>query len=377
VRRPAPDAAALAGVFFVSSAATVQKYGGTGGMLAYLVVLGTITCAGVPAVPRLRARLSDRQAVTAGAVALAMLGVLFAITYPHANRQTPDGGSDRDDGADVGARLLIDGKYPYDGRTYFGKRVSQLPGGLVLAAPFVALGKSAYAAFFWLPVLFILLRARFREWRTPLLLTLFGLCLAPALVREVMTGGDLVANGIGVLCATWLVLRVRQPIPSALAALLLGVVLSWRLSFAFALPALFVALMQLHGTRRACTAAVLAVASFTAITLPFVVHEGRFWPVEESNDLQRFDGVVAGGGTTVAVVTGLAAAAAALFPQRWSETRFLWHATASQAALVLSVVVLESFRHATLDFSPLAPGYGLLALFFGLAAARPARWSRT
>ncbi len=375
--RTAPGAAALAGVFFVASAATVQKYGGTGGLLAYLAALATLTRFGAPAVPRLRAGLSDCRAITAGVVTLAALAVLFTLAYPRADRQTETAGSDRDDAADVGAQLLLDGKYPYDGRTYLGQPVSQLPGGLVLAAPFVALGRSAYAAFFWLPMLVLVLRSRFREWRTPLLLALLALFAAPGLLREVVTGGDLVANGIAVLCATLLVLSSRRPIPSALIALLLGAVVSWRLSFVFALPALFVALFRLHGSRKVLTTAALALASFTAITLPFALHEGRFWPLESSNHLQRFDGVVPGGGTTVALATGLAVAAAALVPQRWSETRFLWHAAGSQVALVLSVVVLESVRDATLDFSPLIPGYGLLALFFALAAARPARWSRT
>jgi len=362
-------------VFFVASAATVQKYGGTGGLLAYLAVLVLLTWFAAPAVPRLRAGLSDRGAIVVGVVALTAVAVLFAIAHPRADRQAATAGSDRDDAADVGAQLLLDGRYPYDGRTYLGQPISQLPGGLVLAAPFVALGASAYAAFFWLPVLVLLLRSRFREWRTPLLLALLALCLAPGLLREVVTGGDLVANGVAVLCAAWLVLRTQRPVPALLAALLLGVVLSWRLSFALALPALFVALARLHGVRRVMTTAAVAGASFTAITLPFALHEGRFWPLESSNHLQRFDGVLPGGGTTVAIVTGLLVGAAALVPQRWSVTRFLWHAVGSQVALVLSVVVLESFRNGTVDFSPLIPGYGLLALFFGLAATRPARWS--
>ena len=66
--------------------------------------------------------------------------------------------------------------------------------------------------------------------------------------------------------------------------------------------------------------------------------------------------------------------AAALIPQRWSETRFLVHAASVQAVLVLSVVALDSVREVTIDFSSLIPGYGLLPLFFGLAAARPGRW---
>jgi hypothetical protein len=375
VSRPAGGAVALAFVLFVAGAATVQKYAGTGGLLAYLAGLGVATWFGAPWVPRLRKRLADGLAIALSVAVLAALLGAFAVAYPRANSQSGDSGTDRDDAADIGARHLLDGGYPYDDRTYLDQAVSQLPGALILSAPFVALGKSAYAAFFWLPVLFLLLRARFREWRTPLLLLLLALCAAPGLLRELLTGGDLLANGIYVLVACWLVLRSRRPLPFALASLALGFALSSRLSFAFVLPALLATAIQLRGPRQALSGAALAALAWAATTVPFALHEGRFWPFESSNQLQRFDGVVPGGGTTVAVATALAAVAAALVPQRWSETRFLWHAAATQLALVLSVVVLESVRNVTLDFSPLVPGYGLLALFFGLAAARPARWS--
>ena len=374
--RPHPGALGLALVFFVASAATVQKHAGTPLLLAYLAVLSGAAWLAAPAVPWLRTRLTDCQAVTAALAVFATLAVAFAVIYPDANRRGAEEGSDRDDAADVGARLLLDGDYPYDGRTYLGQSVSQLPGALLLAAPFVALGKSAYAAFFWLPLLFVLLRARFREWRTPLLLLLLALCLSPGLLRELVTGGDLIANGIYVLGAAWLLLRAERAAPFALAALALGFVLSSRLSFAFVVPALLVAVASRRGWTKAVVAGGLAAAAFAAVTLPFVLHAGRFPPFEASNHLQRFDDAVPGGGTTIGLLLGVGAVVAALVPQSWSETRFLVHAAATQLALVLSVVVYESVRNATLDFAALVPGYGLLALFFGLAAARPARWAR-
>lgn len=370
----APGALGLALVFFVASAASVQKYAGTPALLVYFAVLGTSAWLGAPVLPWLRSRLTDCQAVIVALATFAVLVALFAAVYPLANRQSSDAGSDRDDAADIGAQLLLDGQYPYSGKTYLGNPISQLPGALVLSAPFAALGKSAYAAFFWLPVFFLLLRRRFREWRTPVLLLLAAFCASPSLLRELVTGGDLIANGIYVLGAAWLLLRAEQPMSFALAAVAVGFTLSSRLTFAFMLPALLVAVAQRRGWTQAAAAGALAVVSFAATTLPFVLRAGPFPPFEASNYLQRFDDVLPGGGTLVGVLVGLAAIGAALLPQVWSETRFFAHAAATQLVLVLSVVVFESMRSATLDFSALVPGYGLLALFFGIAAARPSRW---
>ena len=147
----------------------------------------------------------------------------------------------------VGARALLHGRFPYNGRTYLGNPISQFPGALLLAAPFVALGHSAHAAFFWLPVLLLLLRRLAGDWRTPLLLTWAALLLSPTFVREVVTGGDLVANTVSVMLASWLVLvgfSTRRPWAAGLGAVLLGVALSSRLNFLFVLPPLAAAVWR-------------------------------------------------------------------------------------------------------------------------------------
>jgi hypothetical protein len=365
----------LATVLFVASAASVQKYAGTSALLAYGAVLVAAAPLAAPLIAGLRRRLTERAAVGLAALALAALVVAFAVVYPDANAQVAGSGSDRDDAADIGAQGLLDGRYPYTERTYLDGPIAQFPGGLVLAAPFVALGASAYAAFFWLPAFFVFLRVRHREWRSPLLVTVLALAVSPAVVREVLTGGDLIANGVCVLIATWFVLRARNLPALVAAASFLGFALSWRLSFVFVLPALLVTVAARHGWRRSAAAAASVAFGFTAVTLPFVLHERRFAPLDGANHLNRFDDVVPGGGTAVGLAIGIGAVIAALVPQRWSDTRVFAHAAAVQVVLVLSVVVLESAQRSSLDFSALIPGYGLLGLFFGLAAARPSRWA--
>jgi hypothetical protein len=60
------------------------------------------------------------------------------------------GGSDSDDALVTGVYELAAGRYPYYVKTYLGNPISPLPGALILAAPFVAVGCVALAHVFWL-----------------------------------------------------------------------------------------------------------------------------------------------------------------------------------------------------------------------------------
>ena len=92
---------------------------------------------------RLHDRLTERQALILAALALVALGLVFAIGYPLAN-------SGRSARAAIAMRRLnrdlrlLSGQYPYHARTYLDNPISPMPGSLLLAAPFVALGRSAY-----------------------------------------------------------------------------------------------------------------------------------------------------------------------------------------------------------------------------------------
>jgi hypothetical protein len=317
---------------------------------------------------RVREHTTERQAVILVIVVIVIVGVVFALVYPHANAHGLSSGTDRDDAADLGARSILHGHYPYNGRTYLGQAISQLPGALLLAAPFVALGKSAYAAFFWLPVFVVLLRSLAGEWRLPVLMLVLTLVAAPGLMREIVTGGDLVANGIYVSVVVWLLLRAERLLPLAVASLALGFALSSRLNFLFVLPPLIGAILRRDGARRAALAAVLQAISFAAVTLPFALHSGAFSPLSASNQLARFADVLPGGWATIGVVTAAIAIWVALATSEWTTRRVFSQAALWQVVLVLSVVVLQSARSTSIDFSPLVPGYGLLPLFFALAA---------
>jgi hypothetical protein len=367
-----PRGLALALALFVASAATVDKYLGTRLMLMYLIVLAALV---PPLLPRAAASLphvlSQRAALVLVAATLVVLLVAFVVVYPHANTHDPGAGSDRDDAADLGARALLHGHFPYRERTYLGNPISQFPGALVLAAPFVLAGHSAYAAFFWLPLLLLLLRRLAGEWWTPLLLTWAALLLSPTFVREIVTGGDLVANCVSVMLGAGLVLlglACDRRWAAALAALFLGLALSSRLNFLFVLPPLLVAVWRRSGARAAVAAAGLVAAAFAAVTLPFYLgHESRFTPIGASDKLVGFNGEIPGGARTV-IAAGLCLSVV-LALRAASSTESIFGQTALvQAFFVVAVVVLASAKAHALDLGPLVPGYGLPVLLFALGA---------
>lgn len=88
-------------------------------------------------------------------------------------------------------------------------------------------------------------------------LTVFAIAtsaLSPEALRETLTGGDLLANGVYVALAIWFTLQtVRYKAPSpvcmSLATLLLGVALTSRPNFLMLLPIVFAAVARQSGWR--------------------------------------------------------------------------------------------------------------------------------
>lgn len=369
-RRPTPVETGFAVACFIGSAATVQKYGGTASTIAYLVVL----LGAVPVLLRESALLAPRipasLVLPAAVASFVLIAVLFVVIYPHANTHAAGIGSDRDDAADMGAHALLQGHWPYHGLTYLGHPISQLPGLLLLAVPFVALGHSAYAAFFWLPVLFVLLWQLRREGQAPLLLTWLALIASPVVVREVVTGGDLLANTVSVMLAAWLVdvaLAHRHRWGVVLAGLFLGFVLSSRLNFLFVLPPLAVLAWRRHGVRSAPAFLAPTVVGFAAVTLPFYIGRASFPPFKASDHLKGFNGSIPGGQTLVIAAGVVLSLALALVVESSLATVFMQTAVV-QSFFLVAVAVHDSIQAGTLDLYALTPGYGFPVALLALGA---------
>jgi hypothetical protein len=356
-------------LLFLSSAGTIQKYAGTAAAVVSFPLFLLAAVALLPRLEQMSLRFTNRQALFAAGAGLLLFTVALVVIYPHANTHTPGVGSDRDDSANIGAHRLLHGEYPYGPHTYLGLPVSQLPGALALAAPFVAaFGSSAYANILWLAALVALLVIVGVPFPAGVTVVAAAIVLSPGLLREYLTGGDLIANAIYVAAATVAIFRLAaRRYTGPLAAIALGVTLASRLNFAFVLIPIVVALVRLHGARRASALLAVSVLTAGALSAVALIHPAGRESLRVADHLSDLGRV--GAAATVAIALAIAVILAAR-TRRWTESTVLGQAAFVQALFPLALVVHASVAAARLDFAPLISGYGVPPLLLALAASR-------
>jgi hypothetical protein len=93
----------------------------------------------------IRLNLRPRQIGTVWLLLLFLaLTTAFAILYPISLRHPLNIGSDREDALRIELDAVRDHQYPYDAHTFLGNPPTPLPGAMLLAAPFFALGHIAW-----------------------------------------------------------------------------------------------------------------------------------------------------------------------------------------------------------------------------------------
>lgn len=372
--------AAFAFALALASLGTVEKYAGTEIAVAYFVAMfAAVPLAARYALPFFLRVVGERQACWLALVTLAVLVAAFAVAYPIADQDELGSGSDRDDAANLATRRLLDGDDPYDEVTYLGNPVSQMPGALIYAAPFVALGNSAFQNFFWLPLFFLALGRRLGSFRPALFAVWMLFALSPELLRELLTGGDLIANGIYVALFMLAVVKVpssgRGVWLGVAVALALGVAYSSRANFLFTVPLLAGALLQLHGLRVATLRLSAAAFAFAAVTLPFYVHDpDGFTPTKTSGKLTEFDDLVPY--LHLVVIATAGAVALGLAARRFDRASsvLMSRSAAIQLGFLVAIVMLDSVDSGRVTFAFLVPSFGLIALFFAALGTWPP-WS--
>ena len=272
------------------------------------------------------------------ALPLLVLAVVLAVGYPLANGGRL-GGSDRDDALLVAGRALLDGRYPYDVRTYLDNPITPLPGALLLALPFAALGLIVLQNWVW-PALFLATSGRLlgdRRRGLLVLVTLLG--LAPLALNELAAGGDLLINSLYLwMGCAWLLLRLREKRPAWPVALLLGLFFASRVNFwVLGLVLLAAGGREVGGRRMARLGAGIG-ATTAALILPFYLYApARFAPFHTFGELAALDAVWPGASVAVGLLTvGVTGVAA------WGVWRGRWGWTAAGAAALAAPVLLAA-----------------------------------
>ncbi len=335
------------------SSYVVEKFLGTTILVIYFVITAIV----VAVLPYLRFRVSERRARLFAIVVFAALIALFAIVYPIANTHRPDTGSDDDDALNVATRELLHGRYPYYPLTYLDNLIHSLPGGLLIAAPFVLMGSSALQNLLWFALFFFVLRRELSETFAALRWFLVMSILSPVVIHQLITGTEHVTNAVYVMLTLWWLLRARG---KTLPAILWGVALSSRANFLFLIPIAFGWLGKRYGWKNSLKWMGLTCITFVAITLPFYFYDpAHFAPLDAASRLTWFEFVIPHAPWVISGAMGLLGLVFGLVPMKSGAS--LWVRCALVQAFPVIVGFLLGGGLVYLAYSTFCVPFGILA----------------
>ena len=374
-RRSNRDWFVLAVLLAFPSAGFVQKYTGLAGLTAYGIAVVAVVFF-IRKFSGCGAPWCRRHFRILGALVLAGLAICFAIGYPIEDGRGPGKSSDRDEGLNLAVSRMAEGKSPYYPPGSEAGPLSVLPGSILFAAPFVALGNSAYQNWFWLAVFLLCAVLLFKDNALALCLLAVPLVLSPAAQYEFISGGDLIANGIFVAAFSLLALN-RWSNPSAtawsrwLSCVLLGVALASRANFLLLAPLFGAAVWRIAGFRNAFAATTLVGLTAVAITLPFYLNDpGGFTPLMSRHKLAGVNHALPWASTAMVGATLLVSMLCAwrLFANRDDEpiTAFFRGCTIVTLTPMVCAVLFSTAINGHADFAFMTDRFGLMYVFFAL-----------
>ncbi|MEJ2866401.1 hypothetical protein WCD74_01405 [Actinomycetospora sp. OC33-EN08] len=209
-------------------------------------------------------------------LAIVILVIAFFTAFDPTHSSSLGAGADRSDALNVALDRLLQGQYPYYGRTYMGNEITPLPGSLLLATPFFILGDAAFQNVVWIPAFLVALNAGGRLRAAPTVVWITAVLGCAATVREHLVGDDLFVKGVYVLAAILLVLRVSARttywLPLVAASIALGVTLCSRPHFILMLlPICALLWKQTYSFRMTSTVAVGSTATIFVLAAPFAI----------------------------------------------------------------------------------------------------------
>ena len=353
----------------------VQKFTGLAGCLLYLAAVLAF-CYAVRKSHHLWAGTCGSHFKLLAGVMFAGLVVCFAVVYPMEDSKGPGKSSDRDEGLNLAATRMMEGSSPYYPATPEAGPLSVLPGSIILASPFVAIGNSAYQNFFWLAVFLGAAVWFFKDKALALALLAVPLAASPAMQYEFISGGDLIANGIFVAVFALAALTAwSNPDAPAwsrwLACLLLGVGLASRANFILLAPLFGAVVWQISGPRNALIATSLVGLVILIITVPFYLHDpAGFTPFLSRHKLSSADSALPWAGKAMIGATVLASLLCAAWLMRKRTVSpiigFFRGCTLVTLTPMLCTILTTTWIGGHADFSFLRDRFGLMFVFFAL-----------
>ena len=355
------------------STGLVQKYAGLAGVAVYVAavvgVVFLIARFGGLAAPWVR-----RHFRSLAVVAVSSLAAGFVFLHPLEDGRRPGKSSDRDEGLALAVTRLAEGRTPYYPQNPVAGPLSVLPGAVILASPFVALGNAGYQNVFWLAAFMAASAYFLRDKALALLFALVPLGISPSALYEFVSGGDLIANGIYLAVFLLLALeawtRPGAPAWSKWAScLMLGIALASRSNFLLLVPLFGAALWRSVGFPKALLASGGAVLVAAALTLPFYLHDpAGFTPLLAREKMAGSDHLLPGASLVMIAITALASLVGAWvllsIPSEDPQGAFFRWCAMVTLCPVACAVVLFSIVQGRLDFEFTRERFGLMYVFF-------------
>lgn len=369
--------ALLALFILVPNFDSVFKYLGYKGLVGYSVLGTAVVFAFTWFIfPKLEPKFSERTSIILMSVIFLVLAVYCAVIYPLATSGYFGPGSDAGDAMIIGARAMINGKYPFYEYTFLGNGIAPLPGALMIAIPFVATGLFMFQNLVWLGVFALVVRRQLLSATKSLFLLCLVLGLSPSIAQNLATGTDHITNTVYILLAMWLLIRSvsdenASEIWRILPSVFLGVGLSSRSNFIFLMPLLFMLITYRTNFMTAFKYLAIAGVTFLAVTIPFWLYDpANFTPmIIQTEKMKQFDGIIPHAGYILAGTSMVLAWGLAMMRSNAALPVFLRNCAIIQLYVVLFSSALHSILTGKLSLFFGHIGYGLFALFFGVFGA--------
>ncbi|WNC21036.1 MULTISPECIES: hypothetical protein [unclassified Thermosynechococcus] len=360
-------------LFSLPSTALIQKYFGLIGVSSYILIVTLVFLFLLKFKTKIFAFVS-RFYFGVLAITIVFGITSFWILYPLETAGLLGRGSDRDEALNIAFWELIQGRYPYFATTHLGGQITPLPGAILIAAPFILMGNSAYQNLFWIAVFLCLTTIYLESHVSAIVMFIFLAVLSPAFQHEYISGGDLIANSIYILIAIFLQIKAlssNSVIAKVSTSIFTGIALASRSNFLTLLPPLLVLFWRIAARRVALTYLSLSILTLIFIVMPFyLILPDSFPPFFAGNKLNELNVSMPFASTGVIALTLLIAVLLSLqlikVPRTNLLRSFMIYAAVIQALPMGCGVFLISILNQHLDFSFLSHRYGLMFLFFAL-----------